>query len=188
MKSRRLLLVLGLLWFATACSYFQERRLVRELRGYGLKAERTERGVVVYLPDVLFDFDSANLTDQAATKVDFVASVARRVTPDRTLAVEGHTDSLGRASYNLGLSERRADAVRNQILRSGYQAEQTRAAGYGEAYPIAPNRRPDQTDDPEGRSQNRRVEIVIERAGGSAKAPAPPSAVEIEEPDAQPAP
>ena len=71
------------------------------------------------------------------------------------LIVEGHTDSQGSESYNQGLSQRRADTVRNYIVQQGYPADRIRAVGMGEGNPIANNA------SPEGRSNNRRVEIII---------------------------
>ena len=76
---------------------------------------------------------------------------------ERYLLVEGHTDSQGSDSYNQGLSQRRADAVRDYIVQRGYPADHIQARGKGEANPIADNA------SPEGRANNRRVEIVIER-------------------------
>jgi len=92
----------------------------------------------------------------ARTRLDQVADVLL-TTPERNLTVEGHTDSQGSDSYNLDLSQRRADEVRNHLVQRGYQADRIKALGLGEGTPIADNA------SPEGRANNRRVEIVIER-------------------------
>jgi outer membrane protein OmpA-like peptidoglycan-associated protein len=74
------------------------------------------------------------------------------------IVVEGHTDSRGSDSYNLDLSERRAQSVRDYLVTRGVSANHCRAVGYGESRPVADNRTA------EGRANNRRVEIVIERS------------------------
>jgi outer membrane protein OmpA-like peptidoglycan-associated protein len=73
--------------------------------------------------------------------------------------IEGHTDSTGSADYNLGLSLRRAESIRDALIASGVGEERLLAAGYGSRFPVADN----ETD--EGRARNRRVEIVILKPG-----------------------
>jgi outer membrane protein OmpA-like peptidoglycan-associated protein len=79
-------------------------------------------------------------------------------TKERKLTVEGHTDSQGSSSYNQVLSQRRADAVRSYIISRGYPAELIQAQGIGKDRPVADN------GNPEGRANNRRVEIIVDRA------------------------
>jgi len=71
------------------------------------------------------------------------------------VVIEGHTDSVGSEAYNLDLSQRRADAVRDFLLQNGVKATQLTTHGYGKASPVASN------NTAEGRQQNRRVELVI---------------------------
>lgn len=116
-----------------------------------------ERGLVVTLSgSVLFRSAESTLLPNAQVKLDQVANALLAVN-DRNLIVEGHTDSQGAASYNQNLSQRRADAVRDYLVQKGYPAERIQARGMGEDRPIADNA------SPEGRANNRRVEIVIER-------------------------
>ncbi len=75
--------------------------------------------------------------------------------PGIRLRIEGHTDSIGSAAYNLRLSQKRANAVRNYLISKGIDPNRLEAVGYGESRPIAPN------TTPEGRAKNRRVEFVI---------------------------
>jgi outer membrane protein OmpA-like peptidoglycan-associated protein len=75
----------------------------------------------------------------------------------RNLIVEGHTDSQGSESYNQGLSQRRADSVRDYLVQRGYPADRIQARGKGKGSPTADNA------SAEGRANNRRVEIIIER-------------------------
>jgi outer membrane protein OmpA-like peptidoglycan-associated protein len=116
-----------------------------------------ERGLVVTLSgSVLFRSAESNLLPSAQVKLDQVANALLAVR-ERYLLVEGHTDSRGSDSYNQNLSQRRADAVRDYIVQRGYPADHIQARGKGEYSPIADNA------SPEGRANNRRVEIVIER-------------------------
>ena len=127
-----------------------------------LEARETERGVVVNLPDVLFEFGKADLTGEARTKVRSIADVLNEQAKNRRVAVEGHTDSIGSDAFNQKLSERRAENVANALESSGVSNQRVTIKGYGKRYPVAPNTNPDGTDNPAGRAKNRRVEVVIE--------------------------
>lgn len=110
--------------------------------------------------DVLFDFDKAELRPDAEPALRAVASLAAR-TPRTRLAVEGHTDARGADAYNRRLSERRARAVADWLAAHEVARSRLAATGHGEARPVAPNARPDGSDDPAGRQRNRRVEVVF---------------------------
>lgn len=125
-----------------------------------LEAELTRRGLVLTLGDVLFD------TGQATLKPGAERTTAALVTflnenPERNVLIEGFTDSVGSDQSNLSLSQRRADAVRTSLVGQGIAGTRIRTRGYGEAYPVASN------DNPAGRQQNRRVEIVISDPQGA---------------------
>jgi outer membrane protein OmpA-like peptidoglycan-associated protein len=116
-----------------------------------------ERGLVITLSGgVLFQSAQSTLMSSAQVKLDQVANALLAVRA-RNLIVEGHTDSQGSESYNQGLSQRRADAVRDYLVQKGYPADHIQARGKGKGNPIADNA------SPEGRANNRRVEIVVER-------------------------
>jgi outer membrane protein OmpA-like peptidoglycan-associated protein len=116
-----------------------------------------ERGLVVTLSGgVLFRSAESTLLSSAQVKLDQVANALLAVRA-RNLIVEGHTDSQGSESYNQGLSQRRADAVRDYLVKRGYPADRIQSRGKGKGSPIADNA------SPEGRANNRRVEIIIER-------------------------
>jgi outer membrane protein OmpA-like peptidoglycan-associated protein len=116
-----------------------------------------ERGLVVTLSGgVLFRSAKSTLLSSAQVKLDQVAKALMAVS-ERNLIVEGHTDSQGSESYNQGLSQRRADAVRDYLVQRGYPGDHIQSRGMGKGSPIADNA------SPEGRANNRRVEIVIER-------------------------
>ena len=119
-----------------------------------LDAVQTERGLVLTLDDVLFEFDSAVLTSGGERHLDKLAAFLR-AHPERHVRVEGFTDSVGSEDYNAMLSERRAIAVAERLIVNGVSPERVVAEGYGENYPVATN------NTEAGRQQNRRVEVVI---------------------------
>ena len=116
-----------------------------------------ERGVVVTLTgSVLFKSGKSTLMPSARTKLDQVANALLTIQA-RNLIIEGHTDSQGSDANNQELSQRRSEAVRDYLVQRGYPAINIQSQGRGEGSPIAKN------DSPEGRANNRRVEIVIAR-------------------------
>jgi outer membrane protein OmpA-like peptidoglycan-associated protein len=125
-----------------------------------LAAIKTDRGMVVTLSDVLFDTGSATLRPGGQRVVARLAEFLREY-PERTLAIEGFTDSVGGESYNQVLSERRATAVRLALMDAGIAGSRIDVRGYGPQYPVASN------GTPEGRQRNRRVEVVISDERGT---------------------
>ena len=140
----------------------RNQELINELKRRQLDARETKRGVVVNLPDVLFEYDKANLTRDAQEKVHSIAAILERRATGRRIAVEGHTDSIGSDAYNLRLSQRRAETVARDLAYNGVPENRLQTQGFGEKYPVAPNTYPDGADNPAGRAKNRRVEVVIE--------------------------
>lgn len=116
-------------------------------------APAAEPAPMVILGDVNFAFDSAVLKPNAKEKIDKAVAHIQKMS-DETFELLGHTDSIGTEEYNLGLSQRRADAVRNAMIKLGVAPERLIARGYGESKPIATN------STKEGRAQNRRVELL----------------------------
>ncbi len=135
----------------------ENHRLIQELKSRGADVSQTSRGVIVNLPDVLFQFNSARLTREAQGTLSDITEVIQNA-PGRQISVEGHTDSIGTTSYNKRLSLRRANSVADGLRTRGIAGERLRVTGYGEGSPIASN------NSEAGRSRNRRVEIVIENA------------------------
>lgn len=109
---------------------------------------------VIMPQDILFAVDSATLQPTLVSDLRAVAASLQRY-PDSTVIVEGHTDNTGEAAYNMDLSQRRASAVTSTLVGYGVQAGRVVAVGRGEDAPVASNLTP------EGRQQNRRVEIII---------------------------
>ena len=140
----------------------RNRRLLEELKKRNLEARETERGVVVNLPDVLFEFGQSDLTNDARAHVQSIAEVLNNQANGRRVSVEGHTDAIGGDEANQRLSQRRADGVAGTLAASGVDQGRITTTGYGERYPVAPNTNPDGSDNSSGRAKNRRVEVVIE--------------------------
>ncbi len=129
-----------------------------------LNADVTAEQVKVNLSaDLLFDFDSADIKPAAGPQLEKVATVVKAY-PGAQISIEGHSDGKGAADYNQRLSERRADTVADWlVVHAGLDRANLHTRGWGMTRPVAPNTRPDGSDDPEGRAKNRRVEIVVRR-------------------------
>jgi outer membrane protein OmpA-like peptidoglycan-associated protein len=145
---------------ARSAAAIQERneRLERELEE--LNAERTDRGIVLTIGDVLFDTGAATLKPGALTTMERLAQFMRDY-PERSIRIEGHTDAVGSNETNQALSERRAEAVRDALVARNAPRDRIDTIGYGESRPVATN------DNAAGRQQNRRVDIVVSEDDGS---------------------
>jgi outer membrane protein OmpA-like peptidoglycan-associated protein len=128
-----------------------------------LQAERTDRGMVLTLGDVLFDLNKADLKPAANQTINRLTAFMKEY-KDRRVRIEGYTDSTGDDGYNQALSERRAEAVQGALLAQGIPRQRIEVEGYGERFPVASN------DTSAGRQQNRRVEIVISDKDGNIEA------------------
>ncbi|AEC20033.1 outer membrane protein A precursor [Pusillimonas sp. T7-7] len=109
---------------------------------------------VVLNADTFFDFDKSTLKPEGRQVLDQVASQADTINLE-TLIATGHTDSIGTEQYNQGLSQRRANSVKDYLVSKGVAADRIYVEGKGETSPVASN------STREGRAQNRRVEIEI---------------------------
>ncbi len=125
-----------------------------------LHAQKTERGMVVTIGDVLFATDRAELNPNGMSTVRKLAEVMMQ-NPERSVLVEGFTDSTGSSSHNKDLSERRAASVAQALTSLGVPRQRVQMRGYGEAYPVAGN------DTASNRQLNRRVEIVLSNDGAA---------------------
>lgn len=129
-----------------------------------LQVRETSTETRIDLPaDILFDFDKADIRSSAETALSQVVELIRRGARGAVL-IEGHTDSKGTASYNQKLSERRAASVRVWLVeRGGLRQTRFSTKGFGASRPVAPNAKPNGSDDATGRQKNRRVEIVFSK-------------------------
>jgi outer membrane protein OmpA-like peptidoglycan-associated protein len=114
--------------------------------------------------DILFDFDKSTIREDAIPTLIRLARLIRQ-SRNGTIQLRGYTDSIGSDDYNVGLSERRADTVRQWLVsKGGVDVNRLRAEGYGKSQPVAPNANPDGSDNPAGRQKNRRVEVIVPRS------------------------
>ncbi len=119
-----------------------------------LQTRDTPRGLVVSMPDVLFDFNKYTLKPEARERLARISGIVLAY-PDLKLDIEGHTDSIGTDEYNQTLSEKRADGVRGYLISSGVTPDHVAAVGLGKADPVADN------STSAGRALNRRVEMIV---------------------------
>lgn len=119
-----------------------------------LQTRDTARGLIVNMPDVLFDFNKYTLKPEARERLAKVSGIIEAY-PGLRLQVEGHTDSIGSDEYNLHLSEKRADSVRAYLVSNGVRPDSVTAEGFGKADPIADNATA------AGRKLNRRVDMIV---------------------------
>lgn len=110
---------------------------------------------------VYFDFDEAGLVPRAQRQLEIVANLLRD-DPRRKLRLSGHADAVGSDAYNRRLSAARALAVKGALARLGVSSKQIVTEGLGKLQPLDPNTKPDGSDNPEGRSRNRRTEIYLD--------------------------
>jgi outer membrane protein OmpA-like peptidoglycan-associated protein len=152
---------------------FTNQELAEELRQQGVvrgagvgvdgpEIMETPRGLVVSMPNTFFAFDKADLDASGQQVLEKVAKVLNHPrAAARKIALEGHTDNVGPAAYNMTLSKNRADAVAKELVKQGLKSDRISVEGFGGTRPVAPNRKADGTDDPAGRAKNRRVEAII---------------------------
>jgi outer membrane protein OmpA-like peptidoglycan-associated protein len=145
---------------ARAADQAKAASLANELAS--LKAQQTDRGLVLTVGDVLFDAGKAELGPGAQRSIDKLADFLKAY-PKRTVLIEGHTDNTGDEDFNLKLSQQRADAVRDKLVAKGIAPQRIRTKGYGPKFPVVDN------NTPAGRQQNRRVEVVVLNEGASAE-------------------
>jgi outer membrane protein OmpA-like peptidoglycan-associated protein len=119
-----------------------------------LQTKDTPRGLIVSMPDVLFDFNKYTLKSEARERLAKISGIVLAY-PDLKLQIEGYTDSIGSDAYNQTLSDKRAESVRDYIVTSGVSMNNVAARGLGKADPVADN------STAKGRQLNRRVEMIV---------------------------
>ncbi|HVH46952.1 MAG TPA: OmpA family protein [Labilithrix sp.] len=146
----------------------------------GIQAQQSERGLVLTLSgSILFPSGKSELLPSAKERLTEVAKALKD--DNRSLLVVGHTDAQGSDAANEKLSEDRAKAVRVFLISQGIEDQRVRSEGMGESQPVADNA------SAEGRANNRRVEIVLEKSPGSGHTEAPPKAEQPEKKAKEPA-
>jgi len=135
-------------------------QLMKELSE--LKAQQTERGIVLTIGDVLFATGKANLSPDANKSVAKLAEFLKKY-PTRNVLIEGHTDSVGSDAFNLALSQQRANSVKARLVADAVDAARITTVGYGKKFPVASN------NTKAGKAQNRRVDLIILNEGVKAE-------------------
>ena len=130
------------------------RERLRQQLSLILETRESQRGLIVNINDVLFDFNQYTLKPGAREKLAKVSGILLAY-PGLKIQLEGHTDSIGTDDYNQKLSEERADSVMNYLVSQGVPANTVSAVGLGKSGPVASN------DTAVGRQQNRRVDMVV---------------------------
>jgi outer membrane protein OmpA-like peptidoglycan-associated protein len=150
-------------------------RLLQQLNTI-LATRDTARGLIANMSDVLFKSGSFELLPGARERLAKVSGIVLAY-PGLHLEVEGHTDSIGSDEYNQSLSERRAETVRDYLVQQGITGDAIVSRGLGKSEPVASN------DTPEGRQQNRRVEIVLsgDAIGSAAEGQAPRTSSKLQQ-------
>jgi outer membrane protein OmpA-like peptidoglycan-associated protein len=121
----------------------------------GARIERVGEGIkITFDSGILFDVDKATLKPEAQANLTKMATILNKY-PDTNVLIEGHTDATGSDEYNLRLSQSRSQSVSNYLAGLGVDPSRFSTMGYGESQPVATN------DTPEGRQQNRRVELAV---------------------------
>ena len=150
----------------------QRQRLLNQLNQV-LETKDTDRGLVVSMPDVLFDTGSYTLKPAARERLARISGIVLAY-PDLRLEIEGHTDSVGSDAYNQTLSEKRAASVRDYLVDSSVSINNVIARGFGKTRPVADN------STAKGRQLNRRVEMIVSgdvignQVGPASAGPQPP--------------
>src|SRR6266850_688531 len=145
---------------ALAAEHAKATALATELAN--LKAQQTDRGMVLTVGDVLFAAGKAEVGPGAQRSIDKLADFLKAY-PKRNVVIEGHTDNIGDEGFNIKLSQQRADAVRDLLVARGVAPQRIRTKGYGPKFPVVEN------DSAAGRQQNRRVEVLVLNEGVSAE-------------------
>ena len=114
----------------------------------------------VFTIDIKFNYDKYELTEDCLKDIEIIYSTYKQH-KEAYIEVFGHTDSKGSESYNKELSQLRADAIKKHLVNKGIPKDQIITKAFGQEQPLAPNINPDGSDNPEGRSKNRRTEVKI---------------------------
>jgi outer membrane protein OmpA-like peptidoglycan-associated protein len=144
----------------------EAKKRLQTALGAIVETRTTARGIIVNLPDILFDVDRATLKPQAKETISRICGILQ-VAGEYNLSIEGHTDNTGSDEYNQALSEKRAQSVYEYLAGCGLRSDHLASKGLGESTPL------DTNDTAQGRQKNRRVEIVIENQPGIAQTTPP---------------
>jgi outer membrane protein OmpA-like peptidoglycan-associated protein len=150
--------------FSTKDLIFTVDDLAGKTKDLEVKETKTEIHIDL-AADVLFDFDKSTLRPTARDALHQAASIIHDNAKGSTVRIDGYTDAKGSDPYNQRLSDRRAESVKIWfVTKEGLKDVNFATKGYGAKNPVAPNTKPDGSDDPDGRQKNRRVEITVKKS------------------------
>ena len=115
----------------------------------------------IHIPNVKYEFDRSNVEESSKAILDTTVLKLMVNNPELVIEIQSHTDNKGSDSYNMKLSQKRAESVVQYLISKGIDAKRLKAQGYGETKPIAPNTNADGSDNPAGRARNRRTDFKI---------------------------
>ena len=121
---------------------------------------KTPEGLKPVIKNIYFEYNKADLNIKALYDLDKVIKILDKYSAYKVI-IEGHTDSIGSEGFNLKLSARRAEAVHNYLIKNGVNEKRLLIKEYGFSKPLVSNINPDGTDNPEGRTKNRRFELLL---------------------------
>jgi OmpA-OmpF porin, OOP family len=115
----------------------------------------------IRIPNIQYEFDKSVILESSKIAIDTTVFALMDANPEIIVEIQSHTDSKGSEQYNTKLSQSRAESVVNYLVGKGIKLERLKAMGYGESKPVAPNDKPDGSDNPDGRALNRRTDFKI---------------------------
>ncbi len=115
----------------------------------------------IRIPNIQYEFDKSVILESSKIAIDTTVFILMEANPEIIVEIQSHTDSKGSESYNIKLSQSRAESVVNYLVSKGIGSSRLKAKGYGESKPLAPNDKPDGSDNPDGRALNRRTDFKI---------------------------
>jgi outer membrane protein OmpA-like peptidoglycan-associated protein len=133
----------------------EAQRKLEALNSKTISVYKDARGTILSMSDILFEFGKADLKPELKENLAEIAAILKNLLTDAKIDIEGHTDNVGNAASNKKLSEQRAGAVLKYLAERGVDKKRLKSIGYGLTKPVADNK----TE--EGRTKNRRVELVI---------------------------
>jgi len=147
-------------FFVKKINFSTKNKMVSDTLHKYIGIKRIPLGPII-IKNIYYPFDKAYLTPESQKTIDTTLFRFLNENPTTIVEVSSHTDSKGSDEYNVKLSQKRAESVVVYLTSKGIQADRLQAKGYGEEQPIAPNEKPDKSDNPDGRQMNRRTEFRI---------------------------
>lgn len=144
-------------------------KIISKILNVDVLVIKTEYGLKIKISNIEFEYNKADLRGNAFKILDRVTEILEKYSSYK-VRIEGHTDNIGKEEYNLKLSEKRAKSVFDYLIDNGIKQTMLTIKGLGFSRPVAPNNKPDGSDNPEGRAKNRRVEFLLIKPGAQIKA------------------